>query len=73
MANDKWPQDAQTPSVAGSGTTPLINQPLDFDNNLSLFTDLPFLSEDQNIMDILNFTIPDLDYSAFNLTDDTFG
>ncbi|KAJ9093096.1 hypothetical protein QFC20_007204 [Naganishia adeliensis] len=65
--------DAQTPSVAGSGTTPLINQPIDFDNNLSLFTDLPFLSEDQNIMDILNFTIPDLDYSAFNLTDDTFG
>lgn len=66
-------QDAQTPSAAGSGTTPLITQPIDFDNNLSLFTDLPFLSDDQNIMDILNFTIPDLDYSAFNLTDDNFG
>lgn len=60
-------QDAPTPSGTGSGTTPLITQTIDFDNNLNLFTDLPFLSDDQNIMEILNFNIPDLDYSTWGL------
>jgi hypothetical protein len=60
-------QDGPTPSATGSGMTPLITQAIDFDNNLNLFTDLPFLSDDQNIMEILNFNIPDLDYSTWGL------
>ncbi|KAJ9091872.1 hypothetical protein QFC21_007070 [Naganishia friedmannii] len=66
-SSKKQLMDAPTPSATGSGTTPLINQTIDFDNNLSLFTDLPFLSDDQNIMEILNFNIPDLDYSTWGL------